>query len=121
MASYYVLNMDVKQDQLSVVYHVLIPAAATNFAGLTFRNAIVERDSPVSALPDTFNGADITVEKAKVASGELYEVQKTIQFDANLSNANKKAVIDADYTATSAQILSELQNSLEFWGYSTTV
>lgn len=126
MADYYVLEMDNKKDELTVVYHVPIPAPATNFNSMTYRDAIVERSiyntgaAPVSVLPDTFGGVDVTGEKTKVATGELYEIVKTVEMDANLSNANKKAAIDADYAAESAGLLTTLQDQLTFWGYQST-
>jgi hypothetical protein len=123
MANYYVLSMDSKKDELTVVYHIAIPGAATNFNSMTYRDAIVEKSvydtgaAPVSVLPDTFGGVDITLEKAKVTSGELYEIVKTVEMDANLSNANKKAELDADYAAESAGLLTKLQDELTFWGF----
>jgi len=123
MADYHVLGMDRDKDELTVVFHIPIPAVPTNFTGITYRNAIIEKSiqetgaAPVSVLPDIFNNVDITVHKAEIAAGEFYEVLKVIEMDANLSNANKKAIIDAEYADTESEILSELQDTLTFWGY----
>lgn len=127
MADYYVLELNSKKDALTVVYHIAIPGAATNFNGMTYRDALVEKsikdtgDVPVSVLPDTFGGVSVATEKADVTSGAVYEIVKIIEMDANLSNANKKAVLDADFAATEANIQAAIQDRLTFWGYQETL
>ena len=126
MADIHILTFSGKQDSADCVFHVAI-AAANNFAGKSYRDAIIEyldsNFSPaysgqvrtVSAVPDL--ATTHATEYANLQIGAVWESHQTVRFSANDTNAQKWAKIRAAYTSQSAAILAEIQDRLEFWGH----
>lgn len=130
MADYYLLTQNRKKDRVDVVYHIPI-AATNNFAGVSFRTAVQQlrtiyfdvNGAPLVTpiLPRTLVPFLDSGTKTKVENGEVWEEKVLVKFDANLSKAAKKTIIDDLFTAESANILTKIQIELDFWGFEGTV
>lgn len=130
MADYYLLLQNKKKDQVNVVYHIAVPAT-NNFADVSFRTAVQEsrtkyfdiNGAPLVTpiLPQTSVPFLDATTKTQVANGEIWEEIATVKFDANLSKAAKKIIIDDLFIARSGDVLTKIQIELDFWGFEGTV
>jgi hypothetical protein len=122
MADYHVLTMDAKVDSANVVFHFTIPDE-NNFAA---RN---KRDVVKAFLEASAEGGTITSdypfivagELTQMQAGEIYEHPETVEFDGNLTMAQKRDIIDARWTALNTAVLARLDNEMDFYGYDRDV
>ena len=120
MASQYVILAGSDEDNsVSVVVHTDVPAAGTNAAGTQWQTAVSQwRDGAASAVPTPILPGG---RQTDLDSGIYHEWQFTAEYDANESNANKQAALEAEITARAAAELSKMQNILQFWGETGSV
>lgn len=119
MSDYHVMYMS-KKDRVEVVFHFPVPDT-TNFAGVSYRTALVEyltRDG--GTITSAYPGID-SGELTQMQAGEVYERTETVVFDGKLTNAQKRDVIDAIWTARNSAFLAKFQEGLTFWGYDRDV
>jgi hypothetical protein len=118
MAKVHILDQNSKKDTARCTFHVAVPDQ-NNAAGVSYRAALVEYLDPegagISSQVPNLDTSDPT-EDAQIKSGEVYEHSISINFDANLTNAQKADIVDAKYLALSAGILAGIQDRLKFWG-----
>ena len=113
MADIYVLDMNKKGDTLRCAFHIPI-ADVNNFAGMSYRTALVEYlDSTVSEVPNIAAATQTALD-----NGELFERVEQVRFSANDSNSAKWTAVQAAYTARKSKLLSTIQDRLEFWSHS---
>jgi len=115
---YHVLSQDDKRKTIQVVFHIPIPAAGTNEANVSWRDAVVQEqggaDNIASVLPNI-----TTAEESDMKAGALIEKQTSVRFSStSLTTAQRKAQIEAEFNKQKADLVAEKQITLEFMGYS---
>ena len=121
MANYHILEQAADQKTIQVVFHIPIPAAGTNEAGHSWRDAMVlsfgGSGNIQSVLPNIS-----TEEDTKIKAGELLEYQHSLRFSKlNLTPAEKKIEIENAFNNLKTSILAEKQITLAWIGYSGDV
>ena len=119
--NYHILQQDPKQRSVQVVFHIPIPAAGTNEAGLTWRQAVVSSLGGSDAI--TSEVGNISPEElTQLKAGELFEKRETVKFSSvNLTNAQRKAEIEAKYAEVCSDVVVEKQVALAWMGYAADV
>ena len=113
MADYILLESADKQNQVRVVAHLAVPNS-NNAVGVKWRDAVAAYvDDTTSAVPVSILPAGV---QANLDSGAVYEWSGTVEFDANLSNADKLAAVDTWVADGEADEFTRLQSILEFYG-----
>ena len=115
MASQYVLLDGSDEDNtVTVAVHTDVPSTGTNAAGVQWQTVVSQFvDGKPSVVPAAILPAN---RQSELDAGTRYEWTFTAEYDRNLSNADKRNALEADITAREAELLSELQNRLRFWG-----
>jgi hypothetical protein len=120
MANYHVLEQDVKKDRVRVVFHVVVPSEQ-NAAGEAladcvqqFLEAASDTGSITSLVP--WLGTTYPVELTSIEAGQVYEVQRWIEFPATYTNVQKQAEIDNVYNTLAVTIPNRLRDYFRFWG-----
>jgi len=126
MSDYHVLEQSADKKTVRVALHYTIPADSQNQVNQNHRNliAIVRKNaesgtvkSQVPYLADEFS-----TELAKMQTGEIIEEVVTVRFSSlGLSNAQKKAEIEAAWEAKRAEIFDRLQTQLEYYHYDNDI
>jgi len=121
MSNYHILTQEKKKRSIRVVFHIPVPAAGTNEAGISWRDAVVLEQGGsvniVSVLPD------ITQQEiSDLKAGELIEKLETVRFSTiNLTNVQRKEEIETLFNQTKASLIAEKQIALEWIGYEAGV
>jgi len=121
MSDYHILTQDAKQKTVQVVFHISVPAAGTNEAGLTWREAVVKEQGGAanitSILPDIS-----TQEDSALKAGELIEQIETVRFSStNLTNQERKTQIEAAFAERKAELIAEKQITLAWIGFAADI
>ena len=116
MSNYHILTQAENRKSVTVVFHVPIPEAGTNQAGISWRDAVVKEQGGsseiVSVLPDI-----TTQEHTAMKAGEIYEIQERVRFSSvTLTNAERKTQIEAWFTKLQTELVAEKQVTLEWIG-----
>jgi hypothetical protein len=115
MADYHVLHVSRDGDQVTVAFHIPVPAE-TNTAGRNLSDCLVEDQAPATEVPYLdAPGA------AEVAAGTVYEHIITVAMSAHSTNPERIAALDAKATALQAAIPDRIRKVYSFWGYERTV
>ncbi len=118
MSTYHIRAQDKKGKTVDVVYHIPVPAAGTNQAGVSWRTAVVSEAGGSSAINSVIPVVVGTAEETSMKSGAIIEQVETVRFSSiNLSNAQKQAEIEAKYTALSSELISEKQQTLAWMDF----
>lgn len=104
MSNYHVMEINDKEDQATVAFHIAVPDEA-NAVSVNLRTAVLEHLEPDSVVP--FIG---TSERTQIQAGEIYEHVATVEFNAHLTVAEKRTIIDDRYTALNAAIPDKIRN-----------
>ena len=116
MSDYHIMAQALDEKTVQVAFHIPVPDVV-NEAGINYRAALVQQLTQdgatiVSAYPNT-PGLEITALEA----GELLEVMRSVRFSRlGLTPAEKAAELDVEYAAVQANLLSDKQTELEWWG-----
>lgn len=114
MSNWHALTGSKKLHEIDIVFHIPIPDLA-NAVGIGYRSAISQEEPFVeSQVP--YLETEFAAEFAALQAAEKYEYRETVRYNANLSNAEKTAIIDARYTELVTEIQSMLQNKYIYWG-----
>lgn len=118
---YHILTQDEKRKSVNVVFHIPIPDVGTNEAGISWREAVVKEQGGaseiVSVLPDI-----TTQEDSAMKAGEICEIQKLVRFSSiNLTNTERKALIEAFYSDLTTELITGKQITLEWIGLEADV
>lgn len=119
MADFHVLDITDKKDVARIAFHFAAPVG-NNQAGVAYSAAYKEwrEENGVtlaSRVPDLTN--DDPTEAAAIAAGTVLEHMESVQFNANATNNQKLAAIQARWTALNASLPAEVAENLKFWGY----
>lgn len=116
MSDIHLLDQVTKQDSIRCAFHIAIPAAGNNEAGIQWRTAIVQYQTQNgAAIESAVPGLDTTAHD--LDDGSVYEKLETVRFAADATPAVKAAAIQAAYTARKSALLQNAQNVLEWWGH----
>jgi len=113
MSNWHALKMDKEEDGVRVAFHIPIPDE-NNSASVNLRIALkqwLEEDLEIGSQVPW-----ITTEITDIQSGALYEHVTNIKFDANLTLAQKRTIIDGKYTTYSTSIVDRIRSEFKFWG-----
>lgn len=115
MSDFHVLEINDLKDKARVGFHFDTPAG-NNAANVSFATALAQWKAPVTAIP----GLGQT-EKDAIAAGTVIEHVETVQLNANATNGQKQAAIQAKWTALNATIPGKIAENLKFWGFAGDV
>lgn len=126
MSDYHILAQSIDKKTIQVALHYTIPANSQNKVSKYHRDliVIVRKDqatgmveSQVPYLADEF-----ATELAQLRSGEKLEEIISYRFSSlNLSVAEKRAEIEALWSARQTEIFDELQKQLEYYHYDNDI
>lgn len=119
MSNYHILTMAPKEHEADVVFHIAVPnennsAIPTNVNLQNCVSAYIANNDNVTAVP--WLEADNYTEYQQIINGEIYEKKDTIKFNANITLAQKRDIIDARYTVLSTNLPDQLRSVFKFWG-----
>jgi hypothetical protein len=121
MSNYHALFQNIDRKNLQVVFHVPIPSAGLNAAGIGWRAAVLlERGLSgqlgKSALPNI-----LPAELAALDNGSLIEAIENVQFSSiSLTDAQRNGQVLAAYNAAASSLLAQKQITLNFMGYNSS-
>jgi hypothetical protein len=122
MSDYHILTQDEDSKGISAVFHIPIPAAGSNAAGVQWRNAIVlEQKGAVnitSVLPELSGQA----EEVSMKAGIVYERLVRVRFSStNLTDTQRKQEVENKFNIVKAAIIAEKQKTLSWIGFAGDV
>jgi hypothetical protein len=106
----------------SVIYHIDVPAG-TNAAGTSWADCLKNSGTGgTTRLPDgTGAGGTISAaEKTAVTNGTVYEVADSVAIPSGMDAATANAFLDALHAAKVAEIEPQIQQRLDYFGYTRT-
>ena len=112
MSDYHILQLNAKQDRLTVAFHIPIPNES-NSAGVNKRTAVIQY------MPDRVSSVPwiSAAEQTQLTNGEIFELVEDVEVNANLTLGEKRSLVDARFTAlTGAAGLGKLDKVLDYWG-----
>ena len=122
MADYTILRNSEKDNRSDVIIEFPVPATS-NTAGVGWQTVVAEIraaevDGPVTANP---RKVDTVAYVAQLDAGELVEVPLSVEYNANLTDGQKVAVLDAAVAARVAAYTTEFVSLYNFYGTERTV
>lgn len=112
MANFHILESDIKDHKVRVVFHIAIPNEQ-NMATVDLQIALSEyRPAPGSVLQGLAQA-----EIDQINTGQLYEHDEWIKYNGHLSNAQKLTTISNRHTILSGSIVDRVRQVLKYWGY----
>lgn len=117
MGDYHILTQDDKKRTISAVFHILVPIAGTNEAGLTWWQAVVGELGGSAAIVSVLPGISVA-EDTQLKAGKIIEKVETVRFTSvNLTKGQRKAEIEAYFNELKTDLIAEKQIILEWMGY----
>lgn len=131
MSDYHILRQSTNKKNVQVVFHIPVPSQGSNEAGISWQNAVridlFRKDeagneiAPFSVLPtyhpQNYPAGIESAEETQISVGEIVELVKTVNFSSiNLTDAQRLAEIEADFTATKTDLIAEKQIELAWTG-----
>ncbi|MDY6888149.1 MAG: hypothetical protein SVV88_11015 [Pseudomonadota bacterium] len=110
MSNYHVKEMGHKKEWADVVFHISVPNV-NNDASVNYRTAVAAQ---YEALKVPW--LDGTAEHTQIINGEFYEHEVKVEFDADLTIAQKRDIVDAKYTSLVTTIQNIIQERFRLWG-----
>jgi len=126
MSDYHVLEQSADKKTVRVALHYAIPADSQNQVNQNHRDllAIARKDAESGTVKSRvpYLSDEFSAELAKMQTGEIIEEVMTVRFSSlNLSNAQKKAEIEAAWESKRAEVFDRLQTQLEYYHYDNDV
>lgn len=114
-------NSDLK-NTADVVIEYIVPAAGNNTAGIQWRTVVAEvrANAGESGTANPRKRTD-TAYLASLDSGAVLELAHTVEYDANLTTAQKATALDAAVTTKIAEFTTDFQNIYQFYGIERSV
>lgn len=120
MANWHALTGTPDGNAFTIVFHIPIPGAGNNRAGVQWRTALINSGlGGKTTLPDGdgSGGTISAAEKASIGSGAIFEHVEQFATNPPEAAATLQARIDARFTALTAAIQASLQAQLTYFGY----
>jgi len=120
MADYHIRDVSDEVKTVRCVFHITIPAT-NNSVGVAYRDALVEHLGGADNITSVLLGIS-TADLTKLKTGELLERPLTVRFSStSLTSAERLSEVRAKYTSETITILDELENTLQYYGYSGSI
>jgi hypothetical protein len=113
MSNYHALESTVKQHEVRVAFHIVVPDQ-DNSVGVNLRTAAKQYFAQTSQVP--WLQVSNETEYVAIQNGEIYERVETVEFDADLTVLQKRAILDDRYSALATSIGIALPKILQWWG-----
>ncbi len=128
MADYTILANSVKENRSDVVIEFPVPGGSNSATPTkrSWQSIVAEVRAVEQASPD----ATVTSNPRKVSdgpyvasldAGQIIEVALSVEYDANLTNAEKVAVLDAAVAERVSGFTAEFASTYEFYGTVRTI
>ena len=117
MANFHILKTSDKADVATVVFHIPVPDESNSATPtpVNLRTALMEAEPfTTSAKPGL--AVSNPTENTDLQNGVLYEIVRSVEFDANATNLAKQTIIDNIFTALSTTVPNVIRARLKFWG-----
>ena len=119
---YHIREISKNGKTVNVVFHLPIPDAGTNQAGISWRTAIVKSLGGADEITSVIPSIQGQQEETDMKAGAIVEINESVRFGSiYLSTANKKAKIEARYSELLADLVTNKQKELLFMGFSDNV
>ncbi len=105
--------LEVQSDRAESVFHIPI-LNTLNANGISFQVALKQYNIGKEVIIPELNITD-PIEYAAIENGEIYEHRIAVKYSANLSNIQKKQIIENEYIAKKNVILNQIQIRFKFW------
>ena len=118
MVEYVILTNSDKGHRISGFAHSVVPVG-NNVVGTPWSQALIEyledttSQVPTSVLPGG--------RQTELDSGVKYEWPFTVDVDAHAASTVKETEVQTELTSLEPEVLTKLQNTLEFWGRTGSV
>jgi hypothetical protein len=119
MSNYHVLE-SFKNDRATIAFHIPVPVE-NNGVSVPLRTAVAQYVSGEAVTQVPWLLADFPAEHAQIQNGEIYEQVETVEYDANLTNAQKQAQMDNRFAVLNTAVVNRLRDVLKFWGFNRDV
>ena len=117
MSNVHTREFDEAERSLACVFHIPIPAAGNNLAGIQWQTVVKNWRNSNGGTVSVISEIDPT-EQAQLDNGELIEVSANVVFSSiNLNNAQRQTEVNAAYSAEVTRLQTELQTTLNFFGH----
>ena len=119
MADYHILASDTYGNRYQVVFHIPVPDL-TNHIDVSYRSAMIEwrgGASEIASQVPFISGAELT----RMQAGELYEVSRSFNSNPGETLIQKQNKLDVMFNEIKAEVQSDFQDILGYWGYSRDV
>ena len=123
MATYTIIETSRLRNRSEVVIEFDVPSSGVNAAGVQWRDIYAETRSfggneGTSVNPRKFGSA---AHLNKLDSGAVVEIPLSVEYNADLPDADKELVIDAAAAARVANFEADFQEIYRFYGVERTV
>ena len=119
MSDYHILEVNDKQDQARVAFHIAVPNE-TNAQGVNLQAAVKAHLGAIETQVPWL-AADFASELADLQNGAVYEHIETIRFDAHAGVLQKRDIVDARAAALKTTIPDRIRARYAFWGLNRDV
>ena len=117
MSDYHIRRQSLDLKTVDVVFHVSIPGAGTNDAGLQWRDAVVMDLGGANAITSVLPEVQGQAEETSMKAGAIVEIPENLRFSSTgLSNPQRLAEIQARHGVLTANLVAEKQIELAFTG-----
>ena len=107
-------------DNTSVVFHITVPNE-NNLANINLRTIMVDATEVSNESVIVNHSTDFSAEANAMLSGEIYEHSETVEFDKDLSDLEKRDIIDDRFIILSNSISDVIRNRYARWGYNRDI
>ncbi|MDY6893884.1 MAG: hypothetical protein SVO01_00475 [Thermotogota bacterium] len=121
MSNYHVLETSEKDHASRVAFHIAVPVE-NNAVGINLCTAVSQflagTETPTSV---PWLEATNPSEYAQLQNGEVYEHSAEVTYNANLTIAGKRDLLDARYSQLATSIPKIIRSKFRFWGLDRNV
>ena len=119
MSNYHILNSSEKDHEVNVVFHIPVPNE-NNAVGVNLRAALTQhKPFTESAVP--WLAATNPDEVTSLTNGEIYEHSQLVEYDAKMTDVQKRSRIDEKYSALGVIVVNRIRSILKYWGLNRDV
>jgi len=121
MSNYHVLFQELERKSVHAIFHIPIPAAGVNGAGIGWRAAALMERQFNGGIGKSVLPGIASEELTALDNGSLIEVLERVRFTStSLTDAQRNTQILEAYNAATTSVLAEKQITLNFMGYNST-
>lgn len=126
MSNYHILEQTTDEESISLVFHIAVPTAATNEAGILYTEIVKASEDLNSVLPGF--ATDFPTEYQDMQDGKIIERVKTVTFSSAILTPAQKLdeIINGNYlwegyNMYKNNLLNNLQIVWEWYGHNGDV